>query len=255
MANILSLPILLKELRLSAIAKEWEVLAQKAVSQEWEPELFLAELCELEANHRHESRLKRLLKESKLPVGKQLHQYKFDEIEGITSLQMKQKVNQIDWLRQGHNILLFGASGLGKTHLACAIGYSLLEKAVRVKFSTSTAIVQELQRAKETLGLTDALRKLDKYELLILDDIGYVKKTDSESQVLFELIAHRYERGSLLITSNQAFSEWDSIFGDNMMTVAAIDRLVHHSDIYQIKGESYRKKQAMQLNSNTGQVN
>ncbi|MBA6373563.1 ATP-binding protein, partial [Colwellia sp. BRX8-4] len=167
MANILSLPILLKELRLSAIAKEWEVLAQKAVSQEWEPELFLAELCELEANHRHESRLKRLLKESKLPVGKQLHQYKFDEIEGITSLQMKQKVNQIDWLRQGHNILLFGASGLGKTHLACAIGYSLLEKAVRVKFSTSTAIVQELQRAKETLGLTDALRKLDKYELLI----------------------------------------------------------------------------------------
>jgi DNA replication protein DnaC len=168
---------------------------------------------------------------------------------------MKQKVNEIDWLRQGHNILLFGASGLGKTHLACAIGYSLLEKAVRVKFSTSTAIVQELQRAKETLGLTDALRKLDKYELLILDDIGYVKKTDSESQVLFELIAHRYERGSLLITSNQAFSEWDSIFGDNMMTVAAIDRLVHHSDIYQIKGESYRKKQAIKLNSNTGQVN
>ncbi|TWX44905.1 IS21-like element helper ATPase IstB [Colwellia hornerae] len=255
MANIQSLPILLKELRLSAIAKEWEVLAQKAVSQEWEPALFLAELCELEANHRHESRLKRLLKESKLPVGKQLHQYNFDEIEGITSLQMKQKVNEIDWLRQGHNILLFGASGLGKTHLACAIGYSLLEKAVRVKFSTSTAIVQELQRAKETLGLTDALRKLDKYELLILDDIGYVKKTDSESQVLFELIAHRYERGSLLITSNQAFSEWDSIFGDNMMTVAAIDRLVHHSDIYQIKGESYRKKQAIKLNSNTGQVN
>jgi DNA replication protein DnaC len=255
MANILSLPILLKELRLSAIAKEWEVLAQKAVSQEWEPALFLAELCELEANHRHESRLKRLLKESKLPVGKQLHQYNFDEIEGITSLQMKQKVNEIDWLRQGHNILLFGASGLGKTHLACAIGYSLLEKAVRVKFSTSTTIVQELQRAKETLGLTDALRKLDKYELLILDDIGYVKKTDSESQVLFELIAHRYERGSLLITSNQAFSEWDSIFGDNMMTVAAIDRLVHHSDIYQIKGESYRKKQAIKLNSNTGQVN
>ena len=255
MANIQSLPILLKELRLSAIAKEWEIMAQKAVSQEWEPELFLAELCELEANHRHESRLKRLLKESKLPVGKQLHQYKFDEIEGVTSLQIKQKVNQIDWLRQGHNILLFGASGLGKTHLACAIGYSLLEKAVRVKFSTSTAIVQELQRAKETLGLDDALRKLDKYELLILDDIGYVKKTDSESQVLFELIAHRYERGSLLITSNQAFSEWDSIFGDNMMTVAAIDRLVHHSDIYQIKGESYRKKQAIKLNSNTGQVN
>ena len=255
MANIQSLPILLKELRLSAMAKYWESIAQKAVSEQWEPELFLAELCELEASHRHESRLKRLLKESKLPVGKQLHQYNFDEIDGVTSLQIKQKVNQIDWLRQGHNILLFGASGLGKTHLACAIGYALLEKSVRVKFSTSTAIVQELQRAKETLDLNDALRKLDKYELLILDDIGYVKKNDNESQVLFELIAHRYERGSLLITSNQAFSEWDSIFGDNMMTVAAIDRLVHHSDIYQLKGESYRKKQAMKPNLNTGQVN
>lgn len=255
MANVQSLPILLKELRLSAIAKDWQVVAQKAVSEQWEPELFLAELCELEANHRHESRLKRLLKESKLPAGKQLHQYNFAEIEGVTAVQIKQKVSQIDWIRQGHNVLLFGASGLGKTHLACAIGYALLEKAVRVKFSSSTAIVQELQRAKETLGLDEALRKLDKYDLLILDDIGYVKKNDSESQVLFELIAHRYERGSLLITSNQAFSEWDSIFGDNMMTVAAIDRLVHHSEIYQIQGESYRKKQAMKLNSISGQVN
>jgi DNA replication protein DnaC len=255
MANVQSLPILLKELRLTAIAKDWQIVAQKAVREQWEPELFLAELCELEANNRYENRLKRLLKESKLPAGKQLHQYNFGEIEGVTALQIKQKVSQIDWIRQGHNVLLFGASGLGKTHLACAIGYALLEKAVRVKFSSSTAIVQELQRAKSTLGLDDALRKLDKYELLILDDIGYVKKNDSESQVLFELIAHRYERGSLLITSNQAFSEWDSIFGDNMMTVAAIDRLVHHSEIYQIQGESYRKKQAMKLNSNTGQVN
>lgn len=255
MANIQSLPILLKELRLGAMAQGWEAIAQKAISEQWEPALFLAELCELEANHRHESRLKRLLKESKLTVGKQLHQYNFEEIEGVSSLQIAQKVNQIDWLRKGHNILLFGASGLGKTHLACAIGYALIEKAIRVKFSTSTALVQELQRAKETLGLNDALKKLDKYELLILDDIGYVKKSDSESQVLFELIAHRYERGSLLITSNQAFSEWDSIFGDNMMTVAAIDRLVHHSDIYKIEGESYRKKQAMKVNSNTGQVN
>ncbi len=96
---------------------------------------------------------------------------------------------------------------------------------------------------------------MDKYDLLILDDIGYVKKNEHESQVLFELIAHRYERGSLLITSNQAFSEWDSIFGDNMMTVAAIDRLVHHSEIFQIQGESFRKKQAIKLNSKTGQRN
>lgn len=255
MANIQSLPLLLKELRLTEIAKAWPSLAHKATKEAWEPELFLAELCELETNHRYENRLKRLLKESKLPTGKQLSQYDFSEVTGVTIQQIKQKVTQLDWLRQGHNVLLFGASGLGKTHLGAAIGHTLIEHSIRVKFMTSTALVQQLQKAREALGLEDALKKLDKYELLILDDIGYVKKSDSESQVLFELIAHRYERSSLLITTNQAFSEWDSIFGDNMMTVAAIDRLVHHADIFKLEGESYRKKQAMKLNQKTSQVN
>ncbi len=255
MANPQSLPILLKELRLTTMLNAWPELSKKAVSEQWEPELFLAELCELEANHRFENKLKRLLRESQLPIGKQLSQYDFSEISGITALQLQQKINQTDWLRQGHNILLFGASGLGKTHLAAAIGHALIAQSTRVKFSTGTALVQQLQKAREELGLEDALKRLDKYELLIVDDIGYVKKSDSESQVLFELIAHRYERNSLLITTNQAFSEWDSIFGDNMMTVAAIDRLVHHADIYQIQGESYRKKQAMRAHSKTGQLN
>jgi len=245
MANIQSLPILLKELRLNAMAKEWQNMVEKAEAEHWNHQEFLAELCEIEANYRYENRLKRLLKDSKLPIGKQLAHYDFSEIEGVAAHQLKQKMEQLDWLRQGHNVLFFGPSGLGKTHLAAALGYGLIEKSVHVKFSSGTALVQHLQKAREELGLEDALRKLDKYELLILDDIGYIKKNESESQVLFELIAHRYEKGSLIITSNQAFSEWDSIFGDNMMTVAAIDRLVHHADIYQIEGESYRKKQAM----------
>ena len=146
-------------------------------------------------------------------------------------------------------MIVFGASGLGKTHLAAALGYALLEHSIRVKFTSSTALVQQLQKSREELELEDTLKKLDKFELLILDDIGYVKKSDCESHVLFELIAHRYERGSLLITTNQAFSEWNSIFGDNMMTVAAIDRLVHHANIFQIDGESYSKKQALERNS------
>ena len=255
MPSTQGLPLLLKELRLTEIAKAWPVLANKATKEAWEPELFLAELCELEVNHRYENRLKRLLKESKLPIGKQLSQYDFSEITGITAQQLKQKVTQLEWIKQGHNVLLFGASGLGKTHLAAALGYALLAQSIRVKFITGTALVQQLQKAREALGLEDALKKLDKYELLILDDIGYVKKNDSESQVLFELIAHRYERNSLLITTNQAFSEWDSIFGDNMMTVAAIDRLVHHADIFKIEGDSYRRKQAIKSNQKTGQVN
>ncbi len=255
MANIQSLPLLLKELRLTAIAKSWSSLAEKAIKEAWEPAQFLAELCELEANHRYENRLKRLLKESQLPIGKQLNQYDFTEVKGVTAQQLQHKTTQLDWLRQGHNVILFGASGLGKTHLAAAIGHALIAQSKRVKFTSSTALVQQLQIAREALSLEGFMKKLDKYELLILDDIGYVKKSDSESQVLFELIAHRYERNSLLITTNQAFSEWDSIFGDNMMTVAAIDRLVHHADIYKIEGESYRKKQAMKLNPETGQVN
>ena len=225
------------------------------MKEQWEPELFLAQLCEIEATHRQEARLKRLLKESQLPIGKQLSQYDFSEVTGISAAQVKHKTQELGWLRQGHNILLFGASGLGKTHIAAALGYALIEQSVRVKFTTGTAMVQLLQKAREGLGLEDALKKLDKYELLILDDIGYVKKSESESQVLFELIAHRYERNSLVITTNQVFSEWDSIFGDNMMTVAVIDRLVHHADIYQLEGESYRRKEAMKLNNKSGQLN
>ena len=249
MANLQSLPLLLKELRLSAMASVWQEVAHKAINEQWQPEEYLAELCGIEAHHRHESRLKRLLRESQLPTGKQLSQYDFNEIIGISVQQIKQKTQNVDWIRQGHNMILFGASGLGKTHLAAAVGYALIEQSIRVKFTSSTALVQQLQKSREELGLEDALKKLDKYGLLILDDIGYVKKSDSESQVLFELIAHRYERGSLLITTNQAFSEWGSIFGDNMMTVAAIDRLVHHADIFQIEGDSYRKKHALKQNS------
>lgn len=255
MANALSLPLLLKELRLPAIANAWPDIALKAVKEQWEPELFLAQLCEIEATHRQEVRLKRLLKESQLPIGKQLSQYDFSEVVGISAVQVKRKVSELSWLRQGHNILLFGASGLGKTHIAAALGYALIEQSVRVKFTTGTTMVQHLQKAREGLGLEDALKKLDKYELLILDDIGYVKKSNSESQVLFELIAHRYERNSLVITTNQVFSEWDSIFGDNMMTVAVIDRLVHHAEIYQLEGESYRRKEAMKINGKSGQLN
>ena len=118
-------------------------------------------------------------------------------------------------------------------------------RVIPCSFIAATALAQQLQKSREQLSIEAELKRLDKYELLIVDDIGYIKPTDSEGQVLFELIAHRYERGSLIITSNQAFSDWDSIFGDNMMTVAAIDRLVHHAEIYQIEGESFRKKQAM----------
>jgi len=151
------------------------------------------------------------------------------------------------WVERAENLLLFGPSGVGKTHIAAAIGHGLVAQGFRVRFTPATHLVQELQVAKQALALADALAKLDKYRLLILDDIGYVQRSEMETAVLFELIAHRYESGSLLITSNHPFSDWDRIFPDSVMTVAAIDRLVHHAQILALDGDSFRKTQSLAL--------
>lgn len=131
---------------------------------------------------------------------------------------------------------------MGKSHAAAALGLHLIEQGTCVKWIPATALVQLLQQAKKELDLMAVMTKLDKYRVLIIDDIGYVKQTDSETQVLFEFIAHRYESGSLIITSNQPFSHWDQIFPDTIMTVAAIDRIIHHATIIEIDSESYRRK-------------
>lgn len=156
------------------------------------------------------------------------------------------------WLDGGENCLIFGASGVGKTHLAAGIGRSMVELGKRVKFCSAIALVQQLQQAKLQLQLQAALKKLDRFDLLILDDLGYVKKSEAETSVLFELIAHRYERKSLMVTANQPFSQWDAIFADSMMTVAAVDRLVHHAVIIEIHSQSYRKQAAAARSASNG---
>lgn len=244
-----SLPLMLKALRLGTLQNHWETLARKAVAEQWRPERYLSELCALELASREDKRLQRYLKEATLPPGKLLGAFDFNVVSGVTRPQVTQLISHRGWIKRGQNVLLFGASGIGKTHLACSIAYGLIDHGVRVKFTAATELVQRLQRAKEELKLTDYLLKLDKYAVLVIDDLGYVRKTEQESSVLFELIAHRYERHSLIITSNQGFQDWDQLFDDTVMTVAAIDRLVHHATIIQCEGDSYRRKTASQAHT------
>ena len=234
MSKAASLPLMLKALRLPSMAKFWDEIEKKALKNNWSLKESVAALCEQELADREQRRLTRYRKESDLPVAKTLHHLDFDACSAIPRQQILQLAQDGAWVERAENLMLFGPSGIGKTHLASAIGQGLVEQGIRVRFCSATAMVQALQIAKQALKLADALAKLDKYKLLILDDIGYVKRSEMETSVIFELIAHRYECGSMLITSNQPFSQWDEIFPDNMMAVAAIDRLVHHAQIIEL---------------------
>lgn len=240
-----TLPVLLKQLKLSTIASVWEEYLSKAVENNWDPATYLAALCEEELSQRYTRRIERFHKESKLPPGKTLSSFDFRHIAQIDKGRIEAMSSDSSWVKKAENILFFGPSGTGKTHLAAAICNGLIEQGIRVRYFQATSLVQELQRAREELLLEKMLLRLDKFKVLIVDDIGYVRKSEAETHALFELIAHRYETGSLIITANHPFSEWDKIFSDTMMTVAAIDRLVHHGTIMEIDAESFRKKQAM----------
>ncbi len=245
MANTAALPLLLKELKLHAISQQWEALAQQATDKDWTPEEYLATLCEEEVALRYQKRIQRYTHDAKLPPGKSLVSFDFKAIPAIKKANIEKKLKDTQWVHRAENLLFFGASGVGKTHLAAAIGYGLIEKGIRVKFFNTTTLIQLLQKARNELSVVEALTRLDKYPVIILDDIGYVKKSEVETQVLFELIDHRYESGSLIITSNQPFSQWDQLFDNNMMTIAAIDRIVHHSTVIDCQGDSFRKKHAL----------
>ena len=156
------------------------------------------------------------------------------------------------WLENGANLLLFGPPGGGKSHLASAIGLALIENGWRVLFTRTTDLVQKLQVARRELGLEAAISRLDRFHLLILDDLAYVTKDQAETSVLFELIGARYEQRSMLITANQPFGEWGKVFPDPAMTLAAVDRLVHHSTILEMNVESYRRREAIEKKRGPG---
>ena len=239
------LPLLLGQLRLPTMKRLWEGMAAEAEGKGWSGPKYLSNLCEHEIADRDRRRLGRHMAEALLPKGKTLESYDFRDIGGISKAKILGLASGEVWVKEGMNVLIFGASGVGKTHLAAAIGEKLVENGFRVLFNRTTELVQKLQAAKKALSLPAALEKLDKYDCLILDDFGYVQKDELETSVLFELICERYERKSLVITCNQSFKDWDRIFLDKQMAIAAVDRLVHHATIFEVEAESYRRKEAL----------
>lgn len=219
-------------------------LVSRFVEAEQQPALpLLLEVLELEAEERRDRRTTRLRRASKLPPGKTFATLD----EGRLPPALVRKLHALaegDFLAEATNVLAFGLPGVGKSHAMCAIGHALIDRGHAVLFMPTYSLVQELLAAKRNLALPRALRKLDRYAVLLLDDVGYIQQSPEEAEILFTLLAERYERRSVVITSNLIFAQWDRIFRDQMATAAAIDRLVHHSVLLEFDVPSFRTEQA-----------
>jgi DNA replication protein DnaC len=233
----------LKDLHLPTFRGTFEEQAQRAERETWSYEQYLRELARAECEARQSNRIERLLRDSRIPLEKSLGNCDLKRLPAKVSRQVRALLDGA-FLDRRENLLVFGRSGSGKTHLVCAIGQELIRAGRKVLFTTCSLLVQDLLIAKRDLKLSRAIKKLSGYEALIIDDIGYVQQSREEMEVLFTLLAERYERGSVLLTSNLAFSQWESIFKDPLTTAAAIDRLVHHSVILELNIPSYRLEQA-----------
>ncbi|NIA16690.1 MAG: ATP-binding protein [Nitrospiraceae bacterium] len=233
----------LKELRLPTMRNCYEDEAQRAQQETLSYEQYLFELAGRECEARRQHRVERFLRESRLPIDKSLDAFDMKRLPRKVAQQVRTLLDG-SFLERRENVLAFGKPGSGKTHLLCALGQELIRAGQRIYFTPTALLVQDLLRAKQELKLARLLKRLAKYDALILDDIGYVQHNRDEMEVLFTLLAERYERGSVMLTSNLPFSKWERIFKDPMTTAAAIDRLVHHSIIVELNIQSYRVQAA-----------
>ncbi len=237
-----------RELRLTGMADAWEALHQTSCQQAWDGSRLLAALFDAETARRDANRRARLLKESRLPLHKSLSQMDQNLLPAAVRRQLPGLLRG-DFLDRRQNLCVFGLPGRGKTHFLCALAQELVIAGRRIYFSSTSKLIERLLAAKARHQLDKELAKLDRFEAIVLDDIGYVQHSREEMEVLFTLIAERYERGSLMLSSNLTFAKWEQIFRDPMTAMAAVDRLVQHAIILHFDGDSLRAKLA-QKNQN-----
>jgi DNA replication protein DnaC len=235
--------VLLRALKLPGFLAHFQGVAERAEREGWGFERYLHHLAEVELEERGRRKIERLLRSSGLPLEKTLATLELDRLPAPVRRQVP-RLCEGDFLERAENVLAFGLPGRGKSHLLAGIGHELVQRGHAVLFLPAFKLVQRLLVAKRNLELEPTLRRLDRYDAVILDDIGYVQQGRDEMEVLFTFLAERYERRSVLITSNLVFSEWDKIFHDPMTTACAIDRVVHHATILELTGESYRAEVA-----------
>jgi len=237
------LSMCLKNLHLPGIKEYYLKITEEAVKNSMTYEEYLLTLLEIECEARYNKRIYRLMRESGLPEDKRMDNFDMKRLPLKINQQVKALMDG-SFLKRTENVLIFGNPGSGKTHLVCAISRELLNQNKKILFTTSSILVQELLIAKRDLLLPKILKRYSKFDAIIIDDIGYVQQEREEMEVLFTFLADRYERSSIMITSNLPFSKWDQIFKDTMIAAAAIDRLVHHSVIMEMNIKSYRMEKA-----------
>lgn len=240
------LELMLRQLKLPAFAGAFSQLALKSTKEGLSHEGFLYELARLECEQREQRRIERLLIQSRLPREKTLEKFDLNRLTPTLRLQVE-RLSSGKFVKEAINVIALGSPGVGKSHLVCGVTHHLIRQGQSVLWTSTATLVQKLLAAKRDLRLPQELARLDRMDCLVLDDIGYVQQSREEMEVLFTLLAERYERKSVMITTNLIFSEWEKIFKDPLTTMAALDRVIHHSVVLDMTGlQSYRARQAHQ---------
>lgn len=252
MTTELLLDHLTRQLRMPTLARQYRSLAREAEEHNLRYEDYLLALLEAEAQSREENQRQRRLKQARFPVSKTLDTYDFSLMPSLNRNHFLTLVKG-EFVRKKENVIFLGNSGTGKSHLAIGLGIEMIQNGFKTKFITASELVEELLMAYEEQKLSVLEKRWLKFDVVIVDELGYVPFSKTGAELLFQFFSSRYERASLILTTNLEFSEWTSLFGDEKMTAALLDRLTHRCHIHLLNGESYRFRQSMERKEKAGQ--